>query len=59
MITLEEVKKIYTERLEAIEWAQKWSPYALLELEQEYEHAIKEYATQEGITTDEVVSKLS
>jgi hypothetical protein len=59
MITLDEVKKIYDEHEDAIVWAQKWSPYALLALEEEYQKILSDYSTQENITKEEVISLVS
>lgn len=59
MITLSDVKKVYDEHEDSIVWAQKWSPYALLELEAEYQKIVADYAAQEGITEEEVIALVS
>lgn len=59
MVTFEELRKIYLERLDALEWAEKWSPYALEALESEYNTMLDTYASQENITREEVINKLT
>lgn len=59
MVTLEEVKQLYSEYENASEWAHKWSPYALHELEKEYQSILHAYAKQEHTTIHEVIKKIS
>lgn len=58
MVTLEDVQALSSELSEALVGHQKWSPYALNALYEEYAATITAYANQEGITAEEVEALL-